>query len=158
MIRDCARVLLLDGKQRVLLIECRSPDDPERRFWITPGGGAEPGESLQDAARRELWEETGDMEARIGPAVWTRRHAFAWDGRWIDQRETFFLARTPVVAARPAALGADEASFIERLRWWTLADLEAARDATTFAPRRLPALLRALVEQGPPGAPFDCGI
>ena len=34
------------------------------------------------------------------------------------------------------------------VRWWTLDELEAAE--TLFAPRRLPALVRSLLEDGPP--------
>jgi len=156
--RHSARVLLLDAFRRVLLIECCSPDDPGRLFWITPGGGVEAHESLRAAARRELWEETGDAEARIGPPVWTRRHCFVWDGRPCDQRETFFLARTPVAIARPVALGAEEAGYIRRYRWWTLDELDDPPAGTTFAPRRLPALLRALLEDGVPAQPFDAGV
>ena len=157
-IRNCARLLLLDPVGRLLLIECRSPDDPARLFWITPGGGMERGETLRDAARRELWEETGDAEARIGPAVWTRRHVFDWDGRRIDQRETFFLARTPVHGARPAALSAEEKRFIRRYRWWTPEEIESPPPETTFAPRRLARFLGGLLRGEIPGSPIDVGV
>ena len=39
------------------------------------------------------------------------------------------------------------------VRWWTLDELEAAE--TLFAPRRLPELLRSLLEDGPPSEPVD---
>ena len=158
IVRPSARVLLLDPDDSLLLIHCKSPDEPARTFWITPGGGLEPGETALDAARRELWEEVGDAEAHIGPVVWTRRHVFDWDGRRYDQRETFFLARTPVTHARPAALEPQEMHFILGYRWWRPDHLLDPPAGTTFAPRRLGLLLSELLRDGPPAAPFDVGV
>ena len=38
-----------------------------RDTWEIPGGHREPGESILDAARRELYEETGALEFEIEP-------------------------------------------------------------------------------------------
>lgn len=38
-----------------------------RGTWEIPGGHREPGETLAEAARRELWEETGAVDAEISP-------------------------------------------------------------------------------------------
>src|SRR5262245_38979362 len=46
-----------DGRDRVLLIRRRA--DPFAGRWALPGGYCEPGESVEEAAARELHEETG---------------------------------------------------------------------------------------------------
>ncbi len=43
--------------QRVLLVQRGRP--PARSLWAVPGGSVELGESLQQAAQREIYEETG---------------------------------------------------------------------------------------------------
>jgi hypothetical protein len=53
----------------------------------------------------------------------------------------------------PAAL---DAEGVREVRWWALAELEAS-DAT-FAPRRLAALVRDLLESGPPSEPRDADV
>jgi 8-oxo-dGTP diphosphatase len=47
----------MNGEPAVVLVRRR--EDPYRGFWALPGGFKTPTESLDDAARRELLEETG---------------------------------------------------------------------------------------------------
>ncbi len=51
------------GTFGVLLIQRRKP--PFEGRWAIPGGFVEPGETLEAAARRELWEETGLQPSRL---------------------------------------------------------------------------------------------
>jgi 8-oxo-dGTP pyrophosphatase MutT (NUDIX family) len=41
-------------------------------MWITLDGQLESGESYEQAALRELWEETGVEPGELGPWVWNR--------------------------------------------------------------------------------------
>ncbi|WP_078953980.1 NUDIX hydrolase [Streptomyces globisporus] len=151
--RRVARVVLLDPDDRILLLHGHEPDDPDDAWWFTPGGGVEGDETREEAALRELAEETGITEVDLGPVLWKRYCSFPFDGRRWDQDEWYYLARVrgTEAAPRPQALTELETRSLAGLRWWTSAELSAARE--TVYPTRLAELLRTLLDEGPPGAP-----
>jgi len=95
--RTSARVVLLDESGAVLLFRGSDPalvDAPI--WWFTVGGAVEPGETLAQAAAREVAEETGlrvDPGALVGP-LWRRQAVFEFDGSVIRSEELFFVHRT----------------------------------------------------------------
>ncbi len=151
-IRPAARAVVLDPDRRVLLVRF---DFPARTVWAAPGGGVEPGETHEDAIRRELLEEAGFAEPVVGPELWTRLHVIPFlNGRWDGQRERYFLVETPVFEPSPTLSWAElNAEYIFDIRWWTLDQLEQA--AVTFAPRSLPELVRSLLRDGTRARPTD---
>jgi len=154
-IRPAARAIVLDPDDRILLVRFEFPDGT---FWATPGGGIEAGESAEDAVRRELVEETGLDSADVGPVVWTRLHLIPLiGGQWDGQREQYHLVRTPAFVPEPRHSWEQlHAEYVFELRWWALAELQMAEEL--FVPRRLPELVRELVDQGLPLGPIDAGV
>ena len=64
--------IVFNNLKQILLIQRNQP--PAKGFWSVPGGKVEPGESLVEACRREIKEETGlDTEAKNIVAVVERR-------------------------------------------------------------------------------------
>lgn len=154
ILRHAARVLVVDSRGRVLLQQYKVPGGTEV-FWATPGGGLDPGETHEAAARRELREELGVTCEALGPCIWIREHVFPWDGRIYRQRERIFLWRVEPFELPPITAPIDVA--ITAHRWWTLEELREARE-TMFAPRRFSVFLEALLRDGPPAEPVDVGV
>lgn len=153
-VRECVRALILTPDPALLLIHLVVPD---RKLWIAPGGGIDPGESHQEALRRELDEEVGRGDFEIGPRVWIRRGRFRWAGQWFDEREHFYLIRSdqfePDTSRNPVPF---ERDAMAELRWWPVAELPA--ESKEFAPMRMGSLVADLIQGGLPSEPIETGF
>lgn len=144
--RNAARVVLVaDG--RVLLQHGFDPGRSEAgTWWITPGGGVNEGESVEEAAVREVLEETGLhlSPAQLGPVMATRVAYFDFDGRRFRQSESFFAVH--VETFTPEHHGWDEVEQRALLdhRWWSVAELRAT-DETVY-PSELADVVQAVID------------
>jgi hypothetical protein len=86
--------------------------------------------------------------------IWTRDHTYARAGRILHQPERIHYVTVDEHEPDPQIDLREEG--VAEVRWWTLAELEAATE--TLVPVRLPQLLRELLEHGPPERPIDAGV
>jgi ADP-ribose pyrophosphatase YjhB (NUDIX family) len=108
-------VIVRDGRALVV----RRGHEPRKGEWSLPGGSLELGESLEDAVRREMKEETGlDVEVGAILEVFDRIHRDA-DGRI---RYHFVIVDYVCTAAAGDAVAGSDA---EAVAWITADDIEA---------------------------------
>ncbi|MGW1023659.1 NUDIX hydrolase [Streptomyces sp. NPDC002577] len=155
--RCSARVVLLDEADRVLLLKSHvEPDEPRSGYcWFTPGGGVEAGETLAEAAARELQEETGlsvEPEA-LGPQV-AVTSGYA-DLGWAEGifRDDFFHLRVKDHQVDASGQEALERKHHAGHRWWTLDELAATSE--TVYPFGLAELAVELAAGRIPPAPVQ---
>lgn len=153
--RKAGRALVLAPTGRVLLIRGTDPADADRGgFWFTPGGGLDPGESLDAGTTRELSEELGIDVVQLGPVVMERINEFSIAGEWYRQSETVFLVEVEAeFGPEPRLLEELELSVIEEMRWLGVDELRAL-DEPVY-PAVLADLLAEILANGPPGEPWQ---
>lgn len=148
--RPAARVILIDDNDRVLYLRAQERSTG-KEFWVMPGGGLHQAETFEEAAMREVQEETG-LHIDLGPCVWTRHHIYTWEGREHNQYELFFVAFTSSTSIMPPK----QDDYIAGHRWWTLKQLQESNEH--FAPTAIATLLEPLLKGSYPTKPFNCGV
>lgn len=126
---DIVLLTVVDGELRVLLIQRGEPPFPGD--WALPGGFVLPDEDLDDAAERELLEETG---IRSGQTHMEQLGAYGDPGR--DPRMRVVTVAYWATAAQLADTprGGGDAAHAEII---PLAELQAGRVSLAFDHRRI---------------------
>lgn len=143
--RTSARIVLLDDDGSVLLLCGSDPADASTpRWWFTVGGATQAGETLPEAAVRELEEETGlrvDPADMIGP-VWRRDAVINFNASIIRSEEMFFVYRTNRFEPSTAGRSGLERAYIHGHRWCDATMIsELAAKGETVYPLQLGELL-----------------
>jgi ADP-ribose pyrophosphatase len=116
------------GATEVLLV--KRDKAPSKGMWAVPGGAVELGETLEQAAEREVYEETG-VDVRAGHVV----HAFDAIERDVARRIAYHYVIVDVVAQYVAGVAApgDDASAVA---WFPVDALDSMPDGEISAETR----------------------
>ncbi|MGA8604166.1 MAG: NUDIX domain-containing protein [Thermoplasmata archaeon] len=117
-------VLLRDSGLETLLLHQRDEDR-----WCFPKGHVDPGESLADAATREIREETGFTDVRLGEEVAEVSYRFFRPKTQVNVHKTtvYFLAYTSETSPHPEKI-------FDRAEWF---DLPTARERVKYPTDRV---------------------
>jgi 8-oxo-dGTP pyrophosphatase MutT (NUDIX family) len=156
--RRVVRLVVLDAAGRVLLLHTWDSTDPTLgTCWELPGGGIEPGETLVDAAVRELREETGIAAHadQVGRATWRRDATYRYRGERRLQHERVVGVRLPGLTPRVDTWRRDDNERADCFgaRWW--AQREVIESEDRFYPGRLPELLPRFIAGEEINEPFE---
>lgn len=154
--RISGRVIVLDEHECVLLFDV--PDSGDRRMWITPGGRTEKNEAPQNAAARELYEETGIAipPEQLGTCV--ARFETVWDapdGIRYQVQDNYWLLRASNFGPDASGSEAQERNDLSNYRWWPLPELMAGPFPEPVLPVGLGPLVFDLLANGHPNDPVQ---
>jgi 8-oxo-dGTP diphosphatase len=141
--------LILDPVGRILLFHFvhKVGALAGQEYWATPGGAVEEGETFEQAAIRELEEETGIRVQAVGPEAGRREFVLQLpDGERVTSDERFFLVKIK----DGASLSRDgwtthEAEVMVDHKWWSQEEL--SQTPATVWPENLLTMLSDVENQ-----------
>lgn len=102
-----------------------------RSYWATPGGGLEHNESFEQAALRELLEETGLTRNIAGLQIAFRTFTMILpSGETVLADERLFIIKTDKSAIDRSGWSSNEKNVIRDHYWWSIEELRCTNQTT----------------------------
>lgn len=163
-LRPSIRVILLNAKNELLLLKADDPNTTTTSgryngpFWFLVGGAIEPGEEVEEATLREIFEETGIAMEHItlGPIVWKGEFDLILNGILSRQQQRFIVAKTKVTQVSLHNLTAYEQEVIQDLRWFSLEQIRSSNQL--IYPLCLKRYLPAILDGRYPAEPLEIDL
>ena len=158
-VRPTARLLVIDDQQRLLLVRVHDTRPVHEAFpdmvvyWNTPGGGVEADETYEQAAQRELWEETGIAIDTVATCVWFHERMLQGDTWRVLLQERFFVVFVPTSVVSLANLLPYEQDLHQAYHWWSHQEL--VQSSEQFMPVGLAMLIKPLLTGNIPPEPIQ---
>jgi len=108
--------------------------------WIAPGGRWEPGETAQQAAEREIYEETGQRLSIDEVPIWSQLYeSLQRDGSTLQNLAYWYTLRVERCDVDRSNWTDEERQCVLDVRWWSLDELRASNEP--FEPAELFTLI-----------------
>ncbi len=125
-------VAVIWNEQRQVLIDRRRPEGVLGKLWEFPGGKVEPGETVEECIKREIWEE-------LGIVIEVGSHLVSVDHVYVHLQVTLIVHHCRHLAGTPQPIECDE------IRWVTLDEMD--QFAFPKANEKIINTLRRVAEQ-----------
>ncbi len=129
--RPASRLIILSPESHILLFKFSHKNDAlkGKTYWATPGGGLEYNESFEQAALRELFEETSLIRKTAGPQITSRTFPMMLpSGENVLAEERFFIINADKSDIDFSGWSNNEKEIIRDHYWWTLEELRLTNE------------------------------